>query len=72
MADPNHEFLSCVLAGKYFAHFGMDAFPETKEFPKTGDRVQGKRISYHVRPGCHYLGREDWNVYMAFEKMGEK
>ena len=69
-ADPESEFLSCVLADKYYRHFGTPAFPEQKTFPKTGDQICGDKIGYHVRSGCHFLGREDWLTYMAFEKMG--
>ncbi len=71
-ADPEAEFLSCVLADEYGKHFGLDVFPKVTEFPKTGDRIAGNMACYHVRPGCHYFGREDWLVYMAYEKMGNQ
>ena len=32
-ADPEMEFASCVLAGEYYKHFGMDAFPAADAFP---------------------------------------
>ena len=70
-ADPQAEFLSCVLAGNYYAHFGMDAFQKVCAFPEINDVVKGNKICYHVRSGCHYLSRSDWKVYMAYAKDGE-
>jgi len=71
-ADPEAEFLSCVLAEEYGKHFGLKVFPEVTEFPKTGDRIAGNMACYHVRSGCHFFSRTDWLSYMAFEKMGRE
>ncbi|MDR3638765.1 MAG: acetylxylan esterase [Isosphaeraceae bacterium] len=51
-ADPVYRFLG---AG------GLDA----DEMPKTG-RLIDSTLGYHIRPGKHSMGREDWKVFLDF------
>jgi hypothetical protein len=40
---------------------GVDA----KRMPKVG-RLIDSTLGYHIRPGKHSMGREDWKVWLAF------
>ena len=62
-ADPVSEHLACVAAGEVY---GEGGFVTPDREPEVGDRFHEGRIGYHLRPGLHFLGREDWLNYMAF------
>ena len=62
-AGPSHEYLSCVSAAKAWE---KDGFVHPDRLPVAGDVLHEGSIGYHLRAGCHYLGREDWNHYMDF------
>ena len=61
-ACPENEYLSCIHAGEYYKFAGMKGFDpiETGRFSHTGD------VAYHVRPGGHFLSREDWGYFIKY------
>ncbi len=64
-ADPEGEFISCVLASPVYELFGNQPFaPRT--FPEPGAAIRGGAIGYHLRPGRHFLGADDWAHYLDF------
>ncbi len=65
-ADPASEMLSCVAATPAYEAMGLDGFICDDRLPETGDRWHTGHIGYHLRPGEHYFGREDWNTVMDF------
>lgn len=73
-ADPESEFLSCVLASKAYEILGSKGLVHEDEIPEPKSILDQGNILYQYRHGTHYLSREDWNEYMKFikSKMNEK
>lgn len=65
-ADPNSEYLSCCAAGEVYERQGLIGFVHPDRLPIPGDVFQEGNVGYHLRKGCHYFGREDWNNYFKF------
>jgi hypothetical protein len=65
-ADPESEFLGCVLAGEVWEKLKLTGFICDDNPPVIGKPYHGGRVGYHVRDGVHYLGREDWHRFMQF------
>ncbi|MFR6334400.1 MAG: hypothetical protein ACLUOI_40230 [Eisenbergiella sp.] len=36
--------------------------------PSTGDVFHEGRVGFHLRPGTHYMGRDDWKLFMEYRK----
>lgn len=67
-ADPDFEFLSCVMAGDYFEHYGQKGFVYSDRFPAVGEKLHKGNVAYHRRGGTHFLSREDWRLFMEYAK----
>ncbi|MBQ4639266.1 MAG: hypothetical protein IJB69_01960 [Clostridia bacterium] len=65
-AGPDHEYLSCMEAGRAWELLGLPGFVGADRLPKPGDVFHEGSIGYHLRTGCHYLSRHDWMHYMDF------
>lgn len=65
-AGPTHEFLGCVAASDAWEIQGKPGFVTPDRMPVPGDALQEGSVSYHLRTGLHYLGREDWGRFMDF------
>ena len=65
-ADPVSEFLSCYAADEVYRRLGLTGFVCEDVIPQPLCKYQEGMIGYHVRTGDHYLGREDWNLYMDY------
>ena len=65
-ADPINEYLSCVAASEYFELLGITGFVHPDREPQVGDAFHEGNIGYHLRAGCHYFSREDWQKYLKF------
>ena len=65
-ACPENEYLSCVVASDYFEKVGQAGFIHPQRLPEVGDTFHAGDIGYHLRPGCHYMSREDWNLFIQF------
>ena len=65
-ACPKNEYLSCVAASKYFQAAGKTGFVHPKRLPVVGDAFHDGEIGYHLRAGCHYMSREDWQQFICF------
>lgn len=65
-AGPGHEFLGCVAASPTWEALGAPGFITPDRLPLPGEACQEGSISYHIRPGDHYLSRTDWNRFMDF------
>ncbi|MBQ7916465.1 MAG: hypothetical protein IJ315_06730 [Firmicutes bacterium] len=65
-ADPNSEYLSCFAASQAYEQLGLIGFVAADRLPAVGDCFHEGNIGYHMRPGMHYLGREDWNHLIDF------
>lgn len=67
-ACPKNEYLSCIAASEYYKAHGKSGFVHTDRLPEVGDRFHEGDIGYHLRPGMHYMSREDWICYMQYLK----
>ena len=67
-ADPVSEMLSCVAASPAYEALGMKGIVCENRLPVAGDEYHEGSIGYHLRPGLHYFGREDWLRLMKFVK----
>ena len=65
-AYPKNEYLSCVAASEFFSARGGKGFITADELPELRKRYNDGDIGYHLRPGRHYLSREDWQRYFEF------
>lgn len=65
-ACPKNEYLSCIAASSYFEKRGKVGFLHPERLPEAGDCFSNGNIGYHIRKGLHYLGREDWQHYIAY------
>ncbi len=66
-ADPDSQFLSCVAASKAYEAAGLRGLVQSgSEFPNVGDFFHDGMIGYHLRDGCHFLSRDDWQMYMRY------
>jgi len=65
-ADPVSEFLSCYAADEVYRKLGLTGFVCEDVIPQPLCKYQEGLIGYHVRTGDHYLGREDWNLYIDY------
>lgn len=66
-ADQYSEQLSCIFAGEVWEKIYKKAgFVGPSEPAKTGEFFSSGSVHYHLRDGIHFLGRADWNAYMAF------
>lgn len=68
-ADQYSEQLSCMFAGEVWQKiYGKQGYIGAAEPAKPGDVFSSGNVHYHLRDGIHFLGRGDWNAYMAFVK----
>lgn len=65
-AGPEHEFLACAAASPAWEKQGCPGFITPDRLPTPGEPLHQGRIGYHLRPGDHYLSRQDWNHIMDF------
>ncbi len=68
-ADPASEFLSCAAASPAWELFGLPGLVCGEDgLPAAPAQLHGGRVAYHLRPGTHYYGREDWLRQMVYAK----
>ena len=65
-ACPKNEYLCCVAATPYFESVGKTGFIHPQRLPQIGDVFHDGNIGYHMRSGCHYLSREDWQKFIRY------
>jgi len=65
-ADPESEFLSCAAAAEVYELLGEKGLVCPDALPKAGEYFHEGSIGYHMRSGCHYLSRYDWNRFMDY------
>lgn len=65
-ACPKNEYLSCIAATPYFESVGKPGFIGPEEAPETEAFFHQGSIGYHLRPGCHYQSRKDWQNLITF------
>lgn len=64
--DARGEFLA--LASLYEAMSILDKdgkLPKLKA-PRQNEPLTLGKVSYHLRPGCEYFSRDDWNIYLDY------
>ncbi|MFR1373769.1 MAG: hypothetical protein ACLSA0_27515 [Eisenbergiella massiliensis] len=66
-ADPHSEFLSCAAVTPVYELLGEKGLV-CDSLPETGDAFHEGSVGYHLRPGTHYLGREDWKLFMEYRR----
>lgn len=65
-ADPKSEFLCGVAINpvyKLYNKLGLDCIDQ---YPVIGVKLWNGNIGYHLREGCHYLSRHDWNMFIEY------
>ena len=65
-ADPLSECLTTLWASQAWTLLGRPGLVAPGRLPAPGDAFQEGCVSYHLRPGKHFLSREDWNRYIHF------
>ncbi|MEX1377477.1 MAG: hypothetical protein AB1Z23_08370 [Eubacteriales bacterium] len=65
-ADPESEYISCLLASEIYEKMGLQGFLAEDRYPVVGDVFNEGRIGYHMRYGEHFLSRYDWNKFIEF------
>lgn len=65
-ADPQSEYLSCMLAGEAYEKLGIKGFEGADRYPEIGDTFHEGNIGYHMRAGKHFLSRYDWLKFIGF------
>ena len=63
-ADPEGEFLALVAAEPVYELLGAGSLA-VETMPPTNSLVDSV-MGYHVRPGGHGVGLDDWNVFLDF------
>ncbi len=64
-ADPFSEYLCCHAASSVFEKYGK-GFIVPQRAPAAGDFFHEGKVGYHLRSGCHYFSREDWQIFARF------
>ncbi|WP_203566864.1 glucuronyl esterase domain-containing protein [Aestuariimicrobium ganziense] len=64
-ADPLSEYLACVAASPAWERHGAVGLGDTSSSTPTLGNIGGGRVQYHLRPGTHFLSRQDWMTYLA-------
>ncbi len=67
-ADPENELKCCVYATPVWKLLGKEGYIGKEDAVEIGECFIDGEISYHLRDGIHYFGREDWLVYLDFMK----
>lgn len=65
-ADPAAEFRACVAASSAYEALGLPGLVCPEGAPQVGQAYHQGRIGYHLRPGGHFLSREDWRLFAAY------
>lgn len=65
-ADPPSEFLTTLHASSAWNLLGKPGLITPDQMPKEKDVLHQGCVGYHLRPGKHFLSREDWNYYIQF------
>ena len=67
-ADPQSEFLTTLHASAAWTLLEQTGLVTPDDLPKENAVLHEGFIGYHLRPGKHFLSREDWNYYIQFLK----
>ncbi len=67
-SDCRSEYLSAIAAGEYYKALGLTGFIHPDRMPEAGDWLGHGHIGYALREGLHFLSRDDWHAFIAFEK----
>ena len=65
-SDPETEYLSCCAVDEVYRRLGLPGFLHPDRDPVPGDVFSGGYVAYHLRPGAHFLSREDWDLYCRY------
>ena len=65
-ADPPSEFLSGVAASEVYKFIGRKGLVWDEDWEKVQQESHTGAIGYHLREGNHYLGRYDWEKFVAY------
>lgn len=63
-ANPEGQFRVLKAADPVYRFLGAGGL-ESDEMPKVGQLVDST-LGFHIRPGKHSMGREDWKVFLDF------
>ena len=67
-SDYESEYLSAIAASSYYEAAGLPGFVHPDRMIQAGECLGSGMIGMFVRPGRHFLSRDDWHAFMAFEK----
>ncbi len=65
-ADPEHELLSCKLAGDAYGLYGLKGVVLPEEGIENDVSYSEGQIAYHKKTGEHCLQKSDWKLFMDF------
>ena len=67
-ADPDNQYLALTLVNPVYNLYGMRGLVHTENMPTCPERLPEGDSYYHIRPGYHFLSRDDWNYYIDYIK----
>ena len=66
-SDPYSEFMAAKLASEAFELLGGKGLVNpTGEFIAAKEHLHEGNVGYHLRPGLHFMSRDDWQQYMMY------
>ncbi len=68
-ADPQSQYLSCMLASGMWQNFNKTGFIGPNELPENECTYFEGSVGYNLRNGTHSQSRDDWNKYFEFLKI---
>lgn len=63
-ADNDNQFLTCVAASPVWDLYGKKGVVAPNRLPICGDSFMEGNVGFYLRKGTHFLGRDDWRIYM--------
>ena len=63
-ANPQGQFQMLQAAEPVYRLLGAGGL-DAQEMPPTGKLIEST-LGYHIRPGGHSMGKEDWKIFLAF------
>ena len=67
-SDYESEYVSAIAADLYYEAAGLPGFVHPDRKIEAGEFLGDGSIGMFVRPGRHFLSRDDWHAFMSFEK----
>lgn len=65
-ADQVGEWLAAAETSKVYQLYGLQGFVAPDRLPQENDVMHDGEIGMHIRPGTHYVSRQDWQLAIQY------